>query len=428
MTTAIRLIAALALSMPWIAACGPGQEYFTSTRQTRLPDGSCPAWPIREGFVKDVFVDGGYGLTPLMPKVIEHLCLEADALLLGEPGGDATTEEMIAEQNAVLAGNPDDLNGVLLYPDGAPRYRAIFANGGVATNHGESLGQEGRARFLTFYQNGGSYTGSCAGAYLATSGRASNHNAPYFGLWPGIVQGSRVGAQYHGVLFDNIDHPLVQKYPSLSEDGVVKNVIYMGGPLFGGQYGSIPPGTELIGRVDVSGYFIGYLHYQSPDSTKSWDASTNIIAYKQDENSGRLVLNSSHPEYAEEGEVLDFMAAAMQYTLEGARSLPALKGTLQSDVPMEAQPVGDRQYHRWLLELPEGVGRLVISLENPSQDVDLYLNHACPANRLQSQYQAEGLSEEMVVDQPAPGQWHLSVYGNHDFANGVDYLLAARWE
>jgi hypothetical protein len=209
---------------------------------------------------------------------------------------------------------------------------------------------------------------------------------------------------------------------------VVKGVTYKGGPIFGGSYGTMPEGTEVIARVDVSGYAIGYLNNQSPGSTKGWDASINVVAYKPDENTGRLVLNSSHPEYAESGEVLDFMSAVMQYTLEGARPLPALKGTLQNGNPTQAHWIGDRQYHRWQFELPAGVERLTILLEGEQANVDLYLNPGCPAHRFQSTAQAEGSTSEIALHQPQPGTWHLSAYGSHQLLNGAEYSLDVRWE
>lgn len=60
-------------------------------------------------------------------------------------------------------GSPEDENGILLYPDGEPRFRMIYVNGGLATQHGRSLGEDGRQRIRDYVAAGGSYLGSCAG-------------------------------------------------------------------------------------------------------------------------------------------------------------------------------------------------------------------------------------------------------------------------
>ena len=63
-----------------------------------------------------------------------------------------------------------DENGILLYPDGAPRFRVVYMNGGRAKAHGGTLGEQGRKNYRMFVANGGGYVGSCAGAFIASLG------------------------------------------------------------------------------------------------------------------------------------------------------------------------------------------------------------------------------------------------------------------
>jgi hypothetical protein len=167
---------------------------------------------------------------------------------------------------------------------------------------------------------------------------------------------------------------------------------------------------------------------------KQWQDSASVIAWKKDDQSGRLVINASHPEYTEEGETLEFMAAVLEYAMEGGRSIPPLKATLENgtsvDMSGPQSTVGDGQIHRFLIQLPDNVTQLVIQARNLSHNVDLYLNSQCPAHSQRALYTATeemGDSEEIVVERPEEGDWHLSVVGNHTHANGAPYLLTASW-
>jgi hypothetical protein len=130
-----------------------------------------------EGFYKDLFMDGGTGLT--------HRTKLYAAESLG-----LSYEYNARDDNGtlqyVMVANPDDANGYLLYPDGAPRFRLIYTNGGDAYVHGTAMGDTGRQRIRDFYSHGGSYSGSCAGAYLASLSNQDSGASPYFyHLWPG---------------------------------------------------------------------------------------------------------------------------------------------------------------------------------------------------------------------------------------------------
>ena len=127
------------------------------------------------GFYKDLFMDGGKELTSRtsLPAAVS-LDLSMEYL--------ATDDQTI--QTKIMIGNDYDENGILLYPDGAPRFRLIYTNGGSATGHGNSLGEQGRQRVRSFYYNGGSYSGSCAGAFIVSvSYMVSGTYEPYYHIW-----------------------------------------------------------------------------------------------------------------------------------------------------------------------------------------------------------------------------------------------------
>jgi len=70
-----------------------------------------------EGFYKDLFMSGGVNLSSrrTLPAAESlGLCYEYYA------GKDRS------KQNEILCGSSDDVNGVLLYPDGQPRFRMVY--------------------------------------------------------------------------------------------------------------------------------------------------------------------------------------------------------------------------------------------------------------------------------------------------------------
>ena len=96
-----------------------------------------------------------------MPYVLEKLGLSYEFFISSED--DAFASPLAAEvqkMNDVLSGSTSDPNGVLLYPDGEPRFRAVFIFGGFSTGHAKQLTDAARNNVKTFFRNGGSYVGS----------------------------------------------------------------------------------------------------------------------------------------------------------------------------------------------------------------------------------------------------------------------------
>lgn len=253
-------------------------------------------------------------------------------------------------QTMLLGGNPLDENGILLYPDGAPRFRMVYMNGGKAANHGRSLTDAARRNFQTFVRNGGSYVGSCAGAYLACkytfvaakdSLALRTENYRYLALWPGCTRSCQLDNSWTDVTIDK-GSPLL-KYYDFGGDRQVDSVRHNGGNFADTEH-VWPEGTEVLARYDTRGR----------EGLKLDLTGLPVIwALKESDTSGRVVSCGSHPEDAKSGERLDLMCAMVRYALDGNGS-PKLKAVLEpgkertmdrrtSDADPAFTRIGDRQ-------------------------------------------------------------------------------------
>ena len=95
------------------------------------------------GFYKDIFMDGGISLTSR-----HHLpsarFLGASMEYFASAATKKLTEKDTLNQKNIFCGYEGDTNGWLLYPDGAPRFRVVYVNGGKAGSHARSLTEQGR--------------------------------------------------------------------------------------------------------------------------------------------------------------------------------------------------------------------------------------------------------------------------------------------
>ena len=170
------------------------------------------------GYYKDIFMDSGIMLTSRTDlPVTELLGLSMEAFVSTKhsytlPYQFTATDTL--RQRELIAGSPMDENGILLYPDGAPRFRMVYMNGGRAGSHGKSLEDGGRQAYRDFVKAGGSYLGSCAGAFVASLGSRNaegkiSNTKTYLGLWPGHTMSTKLEKSYTAV--DIVpDGPLLQ--------------------------------------------------------------------------------------------------------------------------------------------------------------------------------------------------------------------------
>jgi hypothetical protein len=367
---------------------------------------NCGEWPPDQGYFKDLFVDGGVRLTGNSN--------DDAAAVLGLSSETMLTDSQ-STQDATIIGSFEDANGALLYPDHAPRFRMVYVNGGSAGGHGTTLGEEGLQRFRDFYYNGGSYTGSCAGAYIFTTIPSLN----YFDIWPNMPTHDGGFTTNVNITFHQTDHPMVQKLVELHGSTLVTGVRFIGGPMFDLDQAMIDIGTEYFGTIDAD------------NNNVDLEGSNFIIAWKKDENSGRAVIQIGHPEYDYNLGQRFMMASEFWYALEGQARTPKIKATLTNNAPYTAGPgqeVGDNQYHRFLINVPEGATSLDIQLNGFSENLELYVHPSCPAHVGTAPYRSENLGvdpEGVLVQNPEPGDWNISVKGAHMNRNGSVYTLNA---
>ena len=402
------------------------------------------------GYYKELFMNGGIALTS------RRTLPAADALgLKMEFYASATGEKISAvdtlTQQQIFCGYSEDSNGWLLYPDGAPRYRAIYVNGGHASTHAVSLTEQGRKRIQEFVAAGGSYVGTCAGAYFATAGSKRNgkgviNRKIYLHLWPGIMHSTHLNKSQTPLRIER-KSPLLRYY-DFGGDYVVDSVRHNGGGYaLGEEAGALPEKTEVLARYVFKN-----------NSKVQIDNKPAIWAYKGGENSGRAVLIGSHPEAIKRGERLELMSAALLYAMDG-NAKPQVKGVLTpnqlremclktEDNKPEYTRIGDRQYHHFEITVPKHCQRLVISLNGykGEDNFDLILcaksKELAFAHNAPWKVETKGCNKELVIEKPKAGKWFISVYcatavgsfvdefgttytGRTDVLNGVPYSVKA---
>ena len=402
--------------------------------------------PLERGYYKDIFMDGGIVLnsrTDLPSTLYMGYSLEYFA--------SAATKQLTAMdtmlQTAMMVGSEVDENGCLLYPDGAPRFRMIYVNGGKSAGHGKSLGEAGLQRVRDFVKNGGSYLGSCAGAYM-TATYLRKANGPefceyYFRIWPGQVRYTQLG---HSWIDLDIEpgSPLL-KYYDFGGDMKIDSVRHNGG-CSADTSKFWPEKTEILARYNQGDRELKRRIHGEPA----------IWAYKENDRSGRVICCGSHPESVLFGERNQLMAAMEQYAMEGngvarvkAKLTPG-EARVMDKQTHERKPdytrIGDKQYHHFTVKVPEGCDSLLIELfpVGGAKDYDLWLL----ANPEDFAFLGEaaylnvdyGVGKRIGIARPRAGTLYISVYcnttvetvttaygtqytGRTDVLNGVPYKI-----
>ena len=116
-----------------------------------------------DGYYKDVFMDGGLHLSSRKDLPSTRALGLSLEILRTAKDKEATIMDTLSQNHAFI-GSENDTNGWLLYPDGAPRFKMMFVNGGSGGGHGRSITEPGRANIRAYVKAGGSYLGNCAGA------------------------------------------------------------------------------------------------------------------------------------------------------------------------------------------------------------------------------------------------------------------------
>ena len=419
---------------------------------------SCTQQKSSCGYYKDVFMDSGIHLenrTNL--PVTRFLGLSMETFVAASYYPCELTMADTLRQNDLMCGNSLDENGILLYPDGEPRFRMIYMNGGLATRHGNSLTPKGRENIRRFIENGGSYVGCCAGMFLASNGvyyedKEYAPNKSYLSIWPGTAAETWLDNSYTTVRIPK-DSPLL-KYYDFGGDLRIDSLRHSnGGFAYYGEGGIIPEGTEPLFRFVYDTVSVYSKSSHIHDQVCAW-------AYKKNEESGRVVITGSHPEMFSVGERLELMAAMVRYAMEGNGAVD-VKGELipgevrQMDKSTEDEEplftkIGDRQYHHFTVEIPKRTKEAVIVLQGyeGADNFDLTLA-ACkgePAfhDRTSTKNVLLGCNKTLVLKNPKAGKWYVSVFcettvttetgekgviysGRTDVLNGVPYKIKVEY-
>ena len=406
-----------------------------------------------KGYYKDIFMDSGIMLNSRTDlPVTEALGLTMEAFVSTPHSSSTPYKFTLADtlrQRELITGSPMDENGILLYPDGAPRFRMIYMNGGKAANHCRSLEETGKQTYRDFLKAGGSYLGSCAGAFAAALGSRTpegklNYTTTYIGLWPGYTMGTKLEKSYTAV--DIVPDGALAREFDFDGRMHIDSVRHNGGCF--PYMEDAPKGTEILARFSTQGR----------ELERDIDGKPVVWAWKEGEHTGRVVLCGSHPEGAYDAENLALMSALVRYTLAG-NGTPSLKAVLAPGEPRvmndrkrpEFAPVGDRQYHHFAIDVPAGVRTMTVTLKGflDKDDFDLHLHVSRTGFAFADQstwgHVGYGVDKSLEITDPKPGRYYVSVFcattvtaamgkygveysGRTDVLNGVPYTLKVDFE
>ena len=197
---AFHLLAASTLILLFLASAAPDAA---ARKKAKVAEPAKKVVTNDKGYYKDIFMDSGIGVTSRKDlPAARFLNLQMEAFISSAAKDLSATDTIL--QNELLVSSAVDENGCLLYPDGAPRFRMVYMNGGNAMNLSHALGDAGRQVFIDFIHAGGSYVGSCAGAffpchYKLMDNGVQDFSPEYIGIWPGVVRNTLLNNSQTGV-------------------------------------------------------------------------------------------------------------------------------------------------------------------------------------------------------------------------------------
>jgi len=430
-------------------------------------------------YYKDLFMDGGINITSRvdLPSA-RYLGISWERYYSAKHSPMELSAKDTIEQTAIMVTSDIDYNGRLLYPDGAPRFRAIYVNGGKAGKHGNSLTPLGRKHISDFVANGGSYIGTCAGAFVSsiadtkydkTCEKGFNQKKAkcvkeddakvreeYFGIYPAraISTGGLLKAATDMAVPEK--SPLL-KYFDFGGDNRIDSVYHNGGCFITENPAHFAPGTEILMY-----YIYDKDEQRIKDGRFTITGKISAWAWKENEKTGRIVDCGSHPEGVVFGERLQLFSSFILYALDG-NGTPVVKGELQNGEPRQMVKktedndpdytrIGDKQYHHFTVILPKGAQNIVVDLkcDDPAfvgDDLNLTMKKGNFAFRRQADYANVqlGTNKQLKFDELPGGLWYIGVegattveteqsdhgeeYTGHlEVLNGVPYTITVTWE
>ncbi len=223
-------------SIPGLAGCGECEpERLHCPEDTGC---ACPECPDDS----DPPVDTGEPDPP--PPLMVALYDDSDEAVPGAwaPGLDAIQEAIEAAGHHVQRIHRGELNGE---PGALVGYDALLVGGGFAyPGYTVHISERGKARIQEYIHHGGTYVGTCAGAYFACDeldyeghnwGDESGYDT---NLYPGVCSGPvhEVSSYPHWAPA-TVDFPGHEAYAAFDSEPFQTQIYYAGGPVF-----ATPPG------------------------------------------------------------------------------------------------------------------------------------------------------------------------------------------
>ncbi|MBQ0025246.1 MAG: fimbrillin family protein [Bacteroidales bacterium] len=370
-----------------------------------------------DAYFRDIIMDAGYmlddgvsdGYTKSLPRVFKEFYPDSwDAFIL-----DSKVPGDTVMQKKFFSGSTEDLNGRLLYPDGSPRFKALFIIGGDAQNsdnaeaHVRTLGEEACGYIRSFLEKGGSVvTSGGAGSVLA--GTIFNGvEGEFLGLYNvNSLPNNSISSINVNVAGDS---PLTAYMSDFSNPISVKNKygVYL-------DESKLPDGLEVLAR------------YSS--SKSAYSLAPAVWAYKNSETSGRIVACGGRPEAGNDSTKGPYklFRAELEYAIEG-RGLAEVKDVIHNGETRlmnlhEGDPshcaIGDLQCHHFVVKLDKKASTFKLALKwEGDSDLELYFkkgsfafpgaspDYSCSAKVKDG----SASSVELAVNDVPAGLWFVTV-------------------
>lgn len=393
-------------------------------------------YPFSEGYYKEMFINRGPGINSSDTKLhAENLGWRYDRLWLGND------EEKRNRFFDLVAGRDEDRNGILLFPDGSPRYR-IMTVGGADSDHTGFIGgiqgplmernhpflnhEAGNFVLKEFIAGGAGYAGFCAGMQLLDD----------FGLVPQNIDPYSYPTPPGGELSE-----FYGQYTHFNTGIVLPSVKQAGGTWVFQEH--LYDGLQRVADITVDWDELGTLTFGA-----SWVYINPLVP-----DAGTVFMSGVHPEMGGDSGSVNYVSDELKRTIARNHD-PVLKKDLVNGIDHEAYDetfagdwektkIGDGQYHHYRVTLPSGQKYLRVELIGETDfDYHLFLHKGDYA--FDSYYTKHdtttGFSKTLTFDDPGPGEWYISVKGasfpdsdyltsdtNIGMLNGMGYTLTATW-
>lgn len=340
-------------------------------------------------FYKDIFLDAGVSLDRCssIPRGLMNIYgLTSNSLMNSDNWEhieffNFSDSTFTKQQIEMIAGCETDRNGILLYPDGNPRFRLVYGYGGKASKHAASLTEAGCKAVNRFYTNGGCFVSSCASTVLTAAKYGSSTQALSYDFLDG---GATV---FSGMYISNIRYyndidltPGTDFQTYCNGIDRLDSLVHNGGSML--DEATAPSGAEVLARFATKAYPLEALDPLS--SPSKCVGKPCIWAYKRNDRSGRFVACGSHPEVCNTENVTNLYSAEFLYALDGQGCATA-SATLQNGIThtmdlSEGDPshcgIGDGQCQHFVIYFPKPVAKLDVNLDwDSSARLDLAVRH-----------------------------------------------------